>query len=535
MKKLSLLLVALTFLLASCKPEAEKPTVVTKSVGEVTETTAKVVGQVTADGGAEVTERGVCWNTTTAPEVIDYRMKDVEGGLGIFTLNIPDLVPNTQYYVRAYAINEKGVSYGEELTFTTKKEIELPTVTTVKVKDITESEAVSGGEVTSDGGGEVTARGICWSTKHNPTLEDEYTIDGKGVGSFISDMEDLEADTKYYVRAYATNEKGTAYGEEVSFTTEEEDEPEEPGDEPEEPGDEPEEPGDEPEQPGDEPEQPGDEPEEPGDEPEEPGDEPEEPGEEPEEPGEEPEQPGDEPEQPGDFTTAKCVLLEDYIGVRCNNCPAAGEIALDIQKQYGHNVVVLGVHAGFLSKPLGGFPDFTTPEGTEWYSFFGFDCNPVGTVNRKNDGGFYAYSSAGWTDAVVSALQEEATVAMTSNVEYDEASRNLKVDISSKALVELPDIYTLTVCIMEDSIVGRQLLPTGNDDNYVHRYVFRKTLNGTWGEELNTIALAPKDVINRSYSVVLDEAYNADQCYIIAYIANIDTKEVLQVIEKKIK
>ena len=392
MKKLSLLLVALTFLLASCKPEAEKPTVVTKSVGEVTETTAKVVGQVTADGG-----------------------------------------------------------------------------------------------------GEVTARGICWSTKHNPTLEDEYTIDGKGVGSFISDMEDLEADTKYYVRAYATNEKGTAYGEEVSFTTEEEDEPEEPGDEPEEPGDEPEEPGDEPEEPG------------------------------------------DEPEEPGDFTTAKCVLLEDYIGVRCNNCPAAGEIALDIQKQYGHNVVVLGVHAGFLSQPFGGFPDFTTPEGTEWYSFFGFDCNPVGTVNRKLNGGQYVFYSPEWTDAVASVLQEEATVGMASNVEYDATTRNLKVDVTSKALVELPDTYSLTVCIMEDSIVGRQLLPTGNDDNYVHRYVFRKTLNGTWGEDINTTALAPEDQIMKSYSVTLDEAYNADQCYVIAYVTNTDTKEVLQVIEKKIK
>ena len=264
-------------LLVSCKPEAEKPTVVTKSVGEVTETTAKVVGQVTADGGAEVTERGVCWNTTATPEVIDYRMKDVEGGLGIFTLNIPDLVPNTQYYVRAYATNEKGVSYGEEMTLTTLKEIELPTVTTAEVEDITETTAVSGGEVTYDGGGEVTARGICWSTKQNPTIEDNKTTDGKGVGSFTSQIPDLVPNTQYYVRAYATNEKGTAYGEEVSFTTEEEDKPEEPGDEPEEPGDEPEEPGDEPEEPGDEPEEPGDEPEEPGDELEEPGDEPETP------------------------------------------------------------------------------------------------------------------------------------------------------------------------------------------------------------------------------------------------------------------
>ena len=300
MKKLSLFLIALAMILTSCKPEAEKPTVVTKSVGEVTETSAKVVGQVTEDGGAEVTERGVCWSTTSAPEVIDYRMKDAEGGLGIYEVNVANLLPNTTYYVRAYATNEKGVSYGEELTLTTLKEIELPTVATAEVKDVTETTAVSGGEVVSDGGAEVTARGICWSTKHNPTLEDEYTIDGKGVGSFTSEMTDLEPDTKYYVRAYATNEKGTAYGEEVSFTTEEEEEPEEPGDEPEEPGDEPEEPGDEPEEPGDEPEEPGDEPEEPGDEPEEPGDEPEEPGDEPEEPGDEPEEPGDEPEEPGD-------------------------------------------------------------------------------------------------------------------------------------------------------------------------------------------------------------------------------------------
>ena len=120
MKKLSLFLVALTMILFSCKPEAEKPTVVTKSVGEVTETTAKVVGQVTADGGAEVTERGVCWNTAPAPEVIHYRVKDAEGGLGIFTLNLSNLESQTTYYVRAYATNEVGTAYGEEVSFTTK-------------------------------------------------------------------------------------------------------------------------------------------------------------------------------------------------------------------------------------------------------------------------------------------------------------------------------------------------------------------------------------------------------------------------------
>ena len=72
-------MVALAMLLVSCRPEAEKPTVFTKSVGEITETTAKVVGQVTSDGGAIVTERGVCWNTEGTPEVIDYRTVDGKG------------------------------------------------------------------------------------------------------------------------------------------------------------------------------------------------------------------------------------------------------------------------------------------------------------------------------------------------------------------------------------------------------------------------------------------------------------------------
>ena len=249
-----------------------------------------------------------------------------------------------------------------------------------------------------------------------------------------------------------------------------------------------------------------------------------------------PEQPVDpvdpNPGETGEFTTAKCVLIEDYTAVRCVTCPAAGEIALDIQKQYGHNVVVLGVHAGFLSVPVGGYPNFKTTEGDAWFKFFGFDSTPSGTVNRKDNGGVYLFSSTEWADAVATTLQEESAVGMASNVEYDEATRNLKVDVTSKALVELPDTYSLTVCIMEDSIVGKQ---EGKGDDYVHRHVFRKTLNGAWGEELNTTALAPEDQIKKSYSVTLDEAYNANQCYVIAYVANTDTKEVLQVIEKKIK
>ena len=245
MKKLSLFLVALTMILFSCKPEVEKPTVVTKSVSEVTKTSAKVVGQVTADGGADVTERGVCWSTDGTPTILDFSVKDTEGGLGIYEIAFTDLVPNTQYYVRAYATNEAGTGYGDEKTFVTvdpegpeepenpeqpeqpenpenpeEPEVpEQPVVTTAEVTGITCYTAVSGGEVTFDGNVTVTARGICWGTSPNPTIEDNKTTDGTGVGGFTSNLSNLEHNTTYYVRAYATNEVGTAYGEEVTFTT----------------------------------------------------------------------------------------------------------------------------------------------------------------------------------------------------------------------------------------------------------------------------------------------------------------------------
>ena len=94
-----------------------------------------------------------------------------------------------------------------------------PTVITNSVSDVTDSSATCGGNVTSDGGDSVTTRGVCWSTSPNPTIADNHTIDGGGTGSFTSSITGLNSGTTYYVRAYATNSLGTAYGEEVSFTT----------------------------------------------------------------------------------------------------------------------------------------------------------------------------------------------------------------------------------------------------------------------------------------------------------------------------
>lgn len=95
----------------------------------------------------------------------------------------------------------------------------LPTVTTNGISDITQTTATGGGNVTNDGGASITARGVCWSTSHNPTVSGNHTTNGTETGSFTSNITELTPNTVYYVRAYATNSIGTAYGNEVNFTT----------------------------------------------------------------------------------------------------------------------------------------------------------------------------------------------------------------------------------------------------------------------------------------------------------------------------
>lgn len=195
-----------------------EPTVVTVSVSEVTETTAVTGGNVTSDGGGEVSARGVCWSTSQEPTVEGSHTTDGTG-VGEFVSNLTDLTDNTTYYVRAYATNEQGTSYGEQMSFTTVKHIDVPEVATVEPAEITSTSAVTGGNVISDGGAEVTAKGVCWSTSQNPTISDSFSTDGIGLGEYISIINGLTINTTYYVRAYATNAAGTAYGEEFSFTT----------------------------------------------------------------------------------------------------------------------------------------------------------------------------------------------------------------------------------------------------------------------------------------------------------------------------
>jgi uncharacterized protein (TIGR02145 family) len=189
----------------------------TTVVTGITSTSALSGGSVTSGGNAEVTKRGVCWNTFDAPTISNNSTSDGKGE-GSFNSSITGLTANTKYFVRAYAINSEGPAYGNQFSFTTDK-VGITITTYDPNNSITSTMASSGGYIINIGEGLVTARGVCWGTEEYPTITDSHTNDGTGNGSFNSNITGLLANTTYYVRAYATNNEGTDYGNQISFVT----------------------------------------------------------------------------------------------------------------------------------------------------------------------------------------------------------------------------------------------------------------------------------------------------------------------------
>jgi len=195
---------------------SQLPVFTMNSVMVVKDTMATCGALITADGGAIVTSRGVCWSTNQDPTIADNKTSDGTG-IGSFTSNLTGLSPGTSYYAKAYATNSVGTAYSARMTISTITT--TPSLTTISATDIKEREATSGGNITLDGGAAVFSRGVCWSTAQNPTVDNCKTSDGTGIGTYTSSITGIEPGTLYYIRAYAENSSGIAYGNQISITT----------------------------------------------------------------------------------------------------------------------------------------------------------------------------------------------------------------------------------------------------------------------------------------------------------------------------
>jgi uncharacterized protein (TIGR02145 family) len=203
-----------------CKKETEinLPVLTTIDVSEIKDSTAKSGGIITSGGEALIKARGVCWSTSQLPTLSNNKTSDSLVN-GIFVSNISGLKANTLYYIRAYAVNKKGVGYGNQISFTTEKTVTVPILSTSFISKYTQTTGISGGSITSDGGATIIAVGVCWSQNQNPSLTDNNTVESEVKDTFVSSISNLQFNTTYYVRAYATNSKGTGYGDQVSFKT----------------------------------------------------------------------------------------------------------------------------------------------------------------------------------------------------------------------------------------------------------------------------------------------------------------------------
>lgn len=224
------------------------------------------------------------------------------------------------------------------------------------------------------------------------------------------------------------------------------------------------------------------------------------------------------------------VLVEDYTGHNCPNCPDAATEADNLKAIYGDQVVVVAVHAGFFAQPTSSLPtDFRTTAGEAMNSFFGFLSYPSGMVNRIGYPGQHVLNFQAWPPAVADALLQTPLVDL--NIEADFTGNTITADVEVIYQTDLDGDYALVLWITEDGIIAPQKNGVETIPDYEHNHVLRTSLNSTWGD---TISSGPVEVLNpynKSYSTSWNAEWNEQNCHVVAFLYDMATFEVLQVEE----
>lgn len=211
-------IVSILAIINSCKKDdngESTPSLITLEVSNITNISAYSGAEIKDKGKYEIIRQGICWSTKPNPTIADFHVKDNSDSVA-FMMKITDLIPNTKYYLRAYATNYISTVYGNEIEFQTTGE--KPALSTNSVNIKTYHSIECGGNISSDGGDQILAKGVCWGENSEPSITDNKTIEDQGAGLFTSNITNLKSNTKYYIRAYATNSVGTTYGDVKSFT-----------------------------------------------------------------------------------------------------------------------------------------------------------------------------------------------------------------------------------------------------------------------------------------------------------------------------
>lgn len=194
--------------------------VTTNTISNITQNIAYCSGYISDDGGAAVLERGFCYSSSSSYPTVNNSKVSSGTGMGYFYANLSQLSSGTTYYVRAYAINRTGVSYGNSISFKTLSATAPTGISINNVSNISYNSASFSGNLNSDGGSSLTARGFVYSNSSSiPNTNNSIIFSSNGTGSYSSQVSGLLPNTTYFVRAFASNSVGIVYSNAVSFTT----------------------------------------------------------------------------------------------------------------------------------------------------------------------------------------------------------------------------------------------------------------------------------------------------------------------------
>ena len=242
-----------------------------------------------------------------------------------------------------------------------------------------------------------------------------------------------------------------------------------------------------------------------------------------------------------DVNIRRKVLLEDYTGHKCGNCPRATRAALDLKNLAGDGLVLLAVHAGFFATPnpitAPSFTyDFRTPAGTDLDTDFGISAagNPNGMVNRKKINGSQILAYTSWGSEVNNILTSTDPLQTGIRIinDFNLTSGQLQTEVRIAHFTGLQGNYRLSVFLVEDQIINWQKdydVTPSDIEFYVHRHVLRESFNNTYGDLLTNTSQGA--ITSMPYSIPVDSEYDAQHCSVIAFIFNETTKEIIQVEE----
>lgn len=257
---------------------------------------------------------------------------------------------------------------------------------------------------------------------------------------------------------------------------------------------------------------------------------------------------------PDNSPARKKVLIEEFTGFLCGNCPIGSVYLNDTLKpQYGDSLIVISVHAGSFSVPCGntgsvcpsGVPsgsfttDFKCATGQDWFTQFGVSWYPVGIVDRTGYPTSMLSAKTQWKTKIINEFARAPEARIRIQNTYDDATRKLRTCVETKFINAGTDTLKLQVVLLEDSVPDWQLwynhAPSEYVENYMHRHILRTDLNGSFGTTLVSGTFAADSTIVSGYTSTINPAWNENHCIVVAFVYDAGNFRVLQAEEMHVK